>query len=60
MSSDAHRRRLAPSGPKPKCKQCGVEKAQPARADGLGLSCGTHKDRAAKKAADHAESTKRR
>ena len=58
MPSDSHRRRLIPNGgPKPKCKQCGTEKADPARSDKLGLSCGTYKDRAQKIAAEHAERT---
>jgi hypothetical protein len=59
MSSDSFKRRLSPKPPAIKCKQCGVEKAKVDRADGLGVSCGTMKDRAAKKAADWAEQQKR-
>ena len=56
MPSDSHRHRhIANGGPKPKCKQCKVELAQAGRSDGLGLSCGTYKDKAQKIAAEHAE-----
>lgn len=54
MSSDSHRRRLSPKPPGRKCKQCNKERAHPGRIDGLGISCGTHKDRAQKKAAEFA------
>jgi hypothetical protein len=56
MPSDSHRHRNVPNGgPKPKCKQCGTEKALPSRNDGLGQSCGTYKDKSQKIAAEHAE-----
>lgn len=58
MGSDSFKRRLSPKPPAAKCKQCGIEKAKPDRPDGLGVNCGTHKDRAAKKAADWKESQK--
>lgn len=47
-------RRLRPQLPAKKCKQCKVEPAIKDRPDGLGKSCGTHKDRGIAKAKAHA------
>jgi hypothetical protein len=55
MPSDSHRSRLVPQIPGPKCSQCKIESADPARTDKLGRSCGQIKDRAQKVAREHAE-----
>jgi hypothetical protein len=47
MSS--HRYRQVQKPPPPKCKQCKIEKAIPGRPDGLGINCGTFKDRSSAK-----------
>jgi hypothetical protein len=44
------RRRNLQKPPPPKCKGCGVEKSITGRPDGLGLNCGTFKDRSLAKA----------
>jgi ribosomal protein L32 len=54
-----YHRRLAAKPPAKKCKQCGKEPAIFGRPDGLGLSCGTHKDRGVEKAVKFAKEHQR-
>jgi hypothetical protein len=59
MGSDSFRRRLIPKAPGPKCKQCGVERAQAGRKDGLGRNCGDTLDKTQRIAKEAAEAAAR-